>query len=93
MAGKRLGSTEADGELCDLESVEEAEAFRLATLQQEREGRSRTEAVAIVNVLLARPFDHAEIAQPFDLLMLAEIVTHLGRVLARALHPQFHGFQ
>ena len=49
--------------------------------------------MAVVNVLLTRAFDHAEIAEPFDLLMLAEIVADLGRILARALHAQFHGLQ
>ena len=45
--------------------------------------------MTVVNVLLARILDHAEIAEPFDLGMPGEEIADLGGVLARAVHPQF----
>ena len=89
MARQRLGPAEADRELGDGEIVEEAEAFRLASLDEHREGRSRAQTMAVIDVLLARIADHAEIAKARHLGMALQPGANLGRVLSRALHPQF----
>ena len=93
VAGERLRSAEADCQLGDFQRVEETETFRFAAPDEDREGAACAEAVAIVNVLLPRILDHAEIAQPFDFGMAFEESADFCRILARALHPQFHRFQ
>jgi len=54
--GEGFGAAEADGELGDLQRIEESEGLTLAALEIEREGRSRAGAVAIIDVALAAAF-------------------------------------
>ncbi len=94
MAGERLGAAQADRQLGDLERVEEAERLGLAALQVEREGRSRARAMAAEDVGLGRSvLKEAEIADMIDLGMVLQIGADLRRILARAAHAQFQGFE
>src|SRR3546814_230343 len=93
VAGERLGAAEADRELRDLQRVEKAEALRLASLDEQRKGRSGAGAVALEDILL-RPFlQKAEIAEPLDLRMLLQEGADLGGILARAAHAQLDRLQ
>ncbi len=49
--------------------------------------------MAVVDVFLTRIGDEAQIAQPFDLGMVAEEGADLQRVLARAAHSEFERFE
>src|SRR3982751_1270393 len=74
----------------NLQRVEEGERLLLAALQIEREGRTGAGAMAVVDVRLPRSFfQKAEIADAFDLWMLAQEFAYRDRVLAGALHPEF----
>src|ERR1700761_7900126 len=95
MRRQRFGAAERHGELGDLERVEEGERFLLATLEIEREGRSRPAAMPRVDVGLAlvlAVLEEAEIADTFDLRMVAQEFADLDRILARAAHAQFERF-
>src|SRR3546814_487528 len=89
LAGKRLGAAKADGELHDLERIEESERLRLAALQIEREGGAGTGAMAAVDVGLPRfGIEKAEIADTFHAGMVLQPCADLRRAFARARHAQ-----
>ena len=78
----------------DRQIVEEGEGLFFAALHIEREGRAGAGAVAVVDVGLARArIEEAEIADAFDLGMVAQESADLGRVLAGAGHAQLQRLQ
>src|SRR6185503_5695920 len=88
-AGEGLGAAETDGEMRDLQRVEERERLFLAALEIEREGRAGAGAMAAVDVRLARTvFEKAEIADLLDLGMLTQERADLRRILAGLAHPE-----
>ena len=93
MAGERFRAAQADRQLRHLQRIEETEALGFAALDEDGEGAARAGAVAVVDILLARVLDHAEVAQPFDLGMVFEEVAYLLCVLPCALHPQLDRFE
>ena len=93
MARQRLRPAKADGELGDLQIIEEAEAFRLAAFQKHAEGAARAKAVAIIDVLLARILDVTKIAEARHLGVAFQESADLGGVLTGALHPQLDRFE
>src|SRR3546814_10911873 len=89
VAGKRLGAAKADGELHDLERIEESERLRLAALQIEREGGAGTGAMAAVDVGPPRiGIEKAEIADTLHAGMVPQPCAVLRRSFARARHAQ-----
>src|SRR3546814_12143427 len=63
VAGEGFGAAETDRQLRDAERVEKPEAFRLAALDEQREGRSGAGAVAFEDVALRPVLEKAEIAE------------------------------
>ena len=57
MAGERLRATKANRKLGHFQRVKEAETFRFATFDEDAESGTRAEAMAIVDILLARIFE------------------------------------
>src|SRR5205085_8892766 len=65
------------------------EGFFLPALEVKREGRTCAAAVALVDVGLARAlFEEAEVADAFDLGMIAQEAADLGGILSCTLHAQ-----
>ena len=92
--GERLGAAQADRKLGDLQGVKESEGLALAAFQIKREGRSGAEAVALVNVVLARSgLEETKIANRLDFGVILEEGAHLGGILAGAAHPQLKRFE
>ncbi|CAB5370589.1 unnamed protein product [Rhizophagus irregularis] len=95
--GERLGAAQRHRQLGDFQRVEEGERLLLAALQDQREGRSGTGAMARIDVGLAlhprRIGEEAEIADSLDLGVATQEATHLDRIFARAAHAQFECLQ
>src|SRR5438046_10720099 len=89
-----LRATEADSEVGDLEAVEEGKGFAFTALQVKREGRPGAGAMALVDILLMRTgFEEAEIADLFNLGMVAEELADFLRAFTGPIHPQFERFE
>ena len=92
VAGERFGAAKRHGELGDAQRVEKGKALRLPALQEQRKGAARAKAVAAVDIGLPlvarRAFQKAEIADAFDLGMIAQESADLRRIFAGARHAQ-----
>ncbi len=93
VAGQRFGAAQADRQLGDFKVIQKAKTLCLAALDKDREGGTGTAAMAVIDILLTRIVDHAEISQPRHLGMRFQERADLGGIFARPAHPQFERFE
>src|SRR5271170_8512571 len=90
MRGEALGSAQADGELDHLKSIEHGEGFRLAALDFETEGRTRSFALALENrpVRMIRR-KRTQVPDRCDLGMPGQEIRYRARAFGRSSHSEF----
>ena len=93
MAGKRFGSAKADCQLCDFQRIEETEALGLTAFDEYREGRACAGAMAVVDILLPRIGNIAQLTETLDLRMCFQKGADLCGILARTRHAKFERFE